>query len=173
MKFAHAASALIVSFMLAVAVGAAEEKKADEKKADTTKPAVKQAENPLPALFKGLNLSDEQKVKAEELNKEFSAKTKGIIEKMEAVLTDEQKKARDEAAKKAVAAGKKGREISEAVSAALKLTDEQKTKLQEIGKEMAPLQRDFMGKVLALLTPEQQEQLKERFQGKKTPPKSE
>ena len=50
-------------------------------------------------------------------------------------MTPEQKKARAEALKAAVAAGKKGKELSQAISSAVTLTAEQKTKMAEAPKK--------------------------------------
>ena len=61
-------------------------------------------------------------MKLADLRKEFEPKFKEAREKMESILTAEQKKARDEAFKAALAAGKKGKEFREAVESAMKLT---------------------------------------------------
>ena len=86
--------------------------------------------------------------------------------KKQEVLTPEQKKAREEAIKAAKAAGKDKKACMEAGEAAAKMTDEQKAKLSDIKKEMGACRKDLKDKVLAVLTPEQQEQLKKAHQKK-------
>ena len=118
-------------------------------------------------MFKGLNLSDEQKAKFEELKKEYQPKRKALGEKMRDILTDEQKKARAEAHKAAKEAGKKGKEIRAAVKDAVKLTDEQKAKFAELRKEMQALGKEMREKRMEILTPEQKEILKKKFEQRK------
>ncbi len=105
-------------------------------------------------MFKGLNLTDAQKAKVEELRKGYEPKFKAALD---SVLTADQKKARDAAVKAAKDAGKKGPRVFEAARAAVKLTDAQKAKMKEAVK---PLAKEFREKVKAILTPAQQEQLK-------------
>lgn len=120
------------------------------------------------ANVKGLNLTDDQKTKLEALKKEYQPKNKEARAKLDSIVTDEQKKARDEAMKAAKAAGKKGREVFEAGRAAMKFTDEQKTKMQEAFKAMGELRKEINGKVMNVLTPEQKDLLK-----KMRPPRKE
>ena len=108
-------------------------------------------------MLGGLNLTDEQKAKFKELRKEYEPKFK---EAADSVLTADQKKARDDAIKAAKDADKKGPEMFRAVRSAVKLTDEQKAKRREV---MEPLMKEFREKVKAILTPEQQEQLKAKI----------
>jgi Spy/CpxP family protein refolding chaperone len=112
------------------------------------------------AMVKNLKLTDEQKTKVAELKKEYEPKFKEALAKVEAVTTAEQKKARDEAAKAARTAGKRGQEVMVAGRDAMKLTDEQKTKLQDGWKAMQTLGKEAHDKVMGLLTPEQKDQLK-------------
>jgi Spy/CpxP family protein refolding chaperone len=72
---------------------------------------------------------------------------------LQGLLTDDQKKARQEALR----AGKKHREVVEA----LKLTDEQKTKVQAVCKEVGELVREQMEKMRDVLSAEQKEKLEE------------
>ena len=58
------------------------------------------------------------------------------------------------------AAGKRGPEVRESIQAAMKLTDAQKAKLAEGRKAMGTLNKEIMGKVKTVLTPEQQDVLK-------------
>jgi hypothetical protein len=76
------------------------------------------------------DLSSEAREKAKKTIEQHAAKLKEAQAKVDAVLTKEQMKARRQAVKEATAAGKKGKEARAAALAALKLTDEQKTKLE-------------------------------------------
>ena len=93
------------------------------------------------------------------MNKEYGPKFKEAFTKMESIPTAEQKKARDEAFKAAVTAGKNGKEVWDAAQAAMKLTDEQKTKMAEAGKAMQALNKEYGEKFRAILTPEQRKKL--------------
>ena len=114
-------------------------------------------------MLEGLELTAEQKEKLKGLEKEYGPKLKEARAKMDSIITDEQKKARAEAMKAAKEAGKKGKELRQAVEAAVQLTDEQKAKMAEARKAMGPLQREVREKFMALLTPEQKEAIKEKM----------
>jgi Spy/CpxP family protein refolding chaperone len=103
-------------------------------------------------MLKGLNLTDDQKAKVKELWKEYEPKFKAAAN---TVLTADQKKVRDAAITAAKESGKKGPPHFD-----LKLTDEQKAKMKEV---MTPLHKEIHEKITALLTPEQQEQLKAKM----------
>jgi len=131
-------------------------------------------------VARDLNLTDEQKAKVDDLRKELGPKFAEIQKKREGVLTDENKKARDEAVKAARDAGKSPEEAYRAGRNAVKLTDEQIAKMKEIQKEAGALEKDRLEKFKAVLTPEQKEQLekrmaemKKRFEGKKREKKAE
>jgi Spy/CpxP family protein refolding chaperone len=109
---------------------------------------------------KDLKLTDDQKAKLADLKKEYAPKLKEANEKLDGVLTDEQKKARDAAMKAAREAGQRGQEVRDAVNAAMKLTDEQKAKRADIRKTIAALNKEISDKVTGLLTTEQQDVLK-------------
>jgi Spy/CpxP family protein refolding chaperone len=111
-------------------------------------------------MLKGLDLTADQKAKVKEVGKEFHSKMKAAAD---SILTDEQKKARDEAIKSAKDAGKKGREIQKAAREAVKLTDEQKAKMKDA---MKPVAKEIRDKLMAILTPEQKEQLKQKCEKK-------
>ena len=111
-------------------------------------------------------LSDEQKKKIAALDEEFGPKLAELAKKRGSILTPEQKKAEAEARKVARDAGKKRKELQEAVDAALKLTDEQKRQLAELKKESGPLNKTIRDKVLGLLTDDQKAKLPKRGGGK-------
>jgi Spy/CpxP family protein refolding chaperone len=121
-------------------------------------------EDILPAPFlKGLNLTDDQKAKLDTLKKEYAPKFKEGWEKMQSVLTADQKKARDEAVKAAEASGKTGRDAFRAAHDAVKLTDEQKAKMDQVRKDNQAVRKEARDKAMAILTPEQQDQLKKEM----------
>jgi Spy/CpxP family protein refolding chaperone len=127
---------------------------ADDKACPATKPQHHAMGLPWDIL-KGLDLTDEQKAKVKELRKGCEPKFKEAVDN---VLTADQKEARDDAIKAAKGAGKKGPEVFKAARAAVKLTDEQETKLKEV---MQPLHKEVHEKLMAILTSEQKEQLKQ------------
>ncbi|MGB7732049.1 MAG: hypothetical protein WBL72_00005 [Thermoguttaceae bacterium] len=109
---------------------------------------------------KDLNLSDDQKTKLAELQKQYAPKLKDLAQTRDNVLTADQKKARQDAIKAARAAGKRGPEVREAIQAAMKLTDAQKAKLADAQKASRTLNKEIMDKVNQVLTPDQQATLK-------------
>ena len=146
------------ALMMALALVIASAVVAAEKKAQKKAPPCPAAQR-VERLTAGLTLTAEQKAQFAPICKELGPKFKDAMKKGD-VLTPEQKKARGEAEKAAKAAGKTAKETAEAVAAAVMLTDEQKAKQAEVRKEMAPLEKELRDKVMAVLTPEQQEQLK-------------
>ena len=111
--------------------------------------------NPVFAIPKEITLTAEQQTKLDAITKEEGPKVAELTEKLDAVLTAEQKTARKEAAAKAKADGKKGKDAAAAVEEALKLTDEQKKQRAEVQPEMAKLQASIKEKIHGLLTDEQ------------------
>ncbi len=109
---------------------------------------------------KDLNLTADQKTKLAELQKQYSPKLKELAETRGKVITAEQRKASREAAQAARAAGKHGAEVRDAAQAAMKLTDAQKAKLADAQKASRTLNKEIMGKVNQILTPDQQATLK-------------
>ncbi len=103
------------------------------------------------AHFEELDLTDAEVAKFEEIRKEYRPKIEKAMKDLQGLLTDDQNKARQEA----LAAGKKHREILEA----LKLNGEQKEKVEVVGKEIATLVREEMEKIRDVLNAEQNEKL--------------
>lgn len=165
MKIVSTVLALFVSLLIVGNLSAADEKKGHEGKRPPH--ATMDRMEMLQGMLKGLNLTDEQKTKVEALKKEYGPKFKEGSQGMDGILTDEQKKAREEAVKAAKEAGKKGPEVWEAAKAAVKLTDEQKAKMAENRKAAEALHKQFREKLMEILTPEQKEQLKKEMAGKK------
>jgi Spy/CpxP family protein refolding chaperone len=103
------------------------------------------------AHFEELDLTDGEIAKFEEIRKEYRPKIEKAMKDLQGLLTDDQNKARQEF----LAAGKKHREVLEA----LKLTEDQKAKVQVVGKEVATLVREEMEKIRDVLSAEQNEKL--------------
>jgi Spy/CpxP family protein refolding chaperone len=164
---------LAVALLMALPVLAQEKKKREGKRGGP-------GFDPLAMMLRDLNLSDEQKAKVEDVKKEFGPKLAEVRKKMDGVFTEENKKDRAEAEKAAKDAGKSPREVAAAARDAVKLTDEQKTKLAEVRKTMEEVNKDMREKVMSILTPEQKEQvekriaeMKKRGEGKKREKKAE
>jgi Spy/CpxP family protein refolding chaperone len=105
------------------------------------------------AHLRELDLTDAERAKIAEIRKEYRPKVAKFLGDLKGLLTADQRKAREEALK----AGKKHTEVI----ASLKLTDEQKGKVEAAGKEVATLVREELGKIRDVLTEEQQAQLGE------------
>jgi Spy/CpxP family protein refolding chaperone len=105
------------------------------------------------AHVRDLELSDAEKAQFEEIREEYRPKLRQLMDQLAAVLTDEQKKTREEGLK----AGKTRREIRES----LNLSSEQKEKLESIGKELVSVVRDELEKMKSVLNTAQQEKLPE------------
>ncbi len=145
--------ALLAALMIAGNLCAAEKKKGEAKKA-------RHAEWKAPTWLAKVNLTAEQKEKIKAVAKELAPKRAELGKKMQAILTDEQKAAKTDALKQAKADGKSPKETRALVEAAVKLTDEQKAKMAEVHKQMEVLSKELREKIMPILTPEQQEQLK-------------
>lgn len=148
---------LALAFLIASPLFAAKQR--SEKKAPT--PATQMVDQ----MTKNLTLTDDQKVKLDVIKKEFDPKL-ADVGKAKELLTPEQRKAGQEAAKAAKAAGKTKQEIHQAVEDAIKATPEQKTKMAEAQKQLLAVTKDIHEKVLEVLTSEQKEQLKPKKQEK-------
>jgi len=150
-----------LALTLATAVSA-EEKKKDEAK----KPAV----NPIFTFNKNMKpaATEEQIKKLADLEKEYAPQLADLSKKASAIVTPERVKASVEARKKAIDDGKKGKEVQEAVDAAIKLTDDEKKTMKELNAARGKLNQEINKKKMGLLTDEQKESLKPK---KKTEPK--
>jgi Spy/CpxP family protein refolding chaperone len=105
------------------------------------------------AHLKDLDLTGAEMTKIEEIRKEFRPKIAKALAGLKDTLTPEQRKTREEALK----AGKKHREVI----AALKLSDDQKTKVVAVCKEVGALVREETEKIRDVLTETQKEKLQE------------
>ncbi len=105
------------------------------------------------ANLKEMDLTDGEMTKIGDIRKEYRPKIEKAMKELEGLLSDDQKKAREEALK----AGKKRREVLQS----LKLTDDQKEKVQGVGKELAMLVRGEMEAIRDVLSAEQKEKLQD------------
>jgi hypothetical protein len=111
--------------------------------------------NPVEQIKKKLAAADLPSDALEKANKvvaENAPKLKEAQEKVDSVLTAEQRNAKKQARKNAKTSGKKGKQAKADIAAAVKLTPEQKTKLaaaeSELKSARAAIARD-LGKVLS------------------------
>ncbi len=122
-------------------------------------PAFAQQERPDPfeRLFAlpGIEFSKEQQAQVKEIRTGFEAKLAENQKKWNSVITVEQVQARREAFQMARDAGKEGRELRDAVDAAIKLTDEQRKQQAAIQQERNELLGQIRTKLIGLLTDEQ------------------
>jgi len=101
------------------------------------------------AALKELDLTEAELEKIAEIRKEYRPRTEEIRKQLDNLLTDEQKKAREEAIK----ADKNRKEVLEA----LNLKSEQKAELENIAKELKDIVGNEVAKIRGVLTPEQRE----------------
>jgi Spy/CpxP family protein refolding chaperone len=100
-----------------------------------------------------LELTNAEVDKIEAIRKEYRPKIENVMQGLRGILTDEQKKAREEGLK----AGEKRREVL----ASLNLTDEQKERVVAVGKEVGSLVREETEKMRDVLSEGQKEKLQE------------
>lgn len=142
---------------------------AEDAKPKRAKPNARK-EQPAVQLPKDITLTDDQKTKVAELEKEFAPKMKELREKLDKVMTEEQKKARLEVMKEAREKGKegkKGKELAQAIKDAMKLSEEQQKSYDETDKQIVALRHEILEKVKPLLTDDQKEKLPKRPEPKK------
>jgi len=163
MRIVSATLALAVSLLVAGNLLAAEKEKG---KPHGDRGAGQEMGGPL-SFLKGIDLTADQKSKLSNLMQEYKPKLVDTAKLFDSVLTPDQKKAREEAMKAAKDAGKGPKEIREAGRATVTLTDEQKAKLREVGKKVGPIYKEFHEKVMDVLTPEQKEQVKKKWESRK------
>jgi Spy/CpxP family protein refolding chaperone len=160
MRIARIALPLVVALLISSPLLAA------GKKCDVKKAAACPAAQRVDKIVAGLTLTDAQKTSLADVKKTYGPKLVAALKKLD-VQTPEQKKAAAKAVKDAKAAGKTGKEVHQAVAAAVNLTDAQKTQLADAKKSVGALEKELRHKVMAVLTPEQKEQVKKAHQAKK------
>jgi Spy/CpxP family protein refolding chaperone len=105
------------------------------------------------AHLQELDLTDDEMTKIGEIRSEFRPKMAKAAKELEGLLSDAQKKTREEGVK----AGKKRKEILES----MKLTDDQKQKVAAVAKELGGLLREEAEKVRDVLSASQKEELQD------------
>jgi Spy/CpxP family protein refolding chaperone len=105
------------------------------------------------ASFKDLDFTEDEMAKIQDIRKEFRPKVEKAMKELGGLLTDAQKKAREQA----VNADKKRKEVVEA----LNLTADQKEKVASIGKEVAGLFKEELDRIQGVLSAEQGEKLQD------------
>jgi Spy/CpxP family protein refolding chaperone len=111
------------------------------------------------AHLEELDLTDGEEAKFAEIRKEYQPKIARVLEGLKGILTEDQRKAREEGFN----ANKKPREVI----ASLKLSNEQKEKMETVAKELRTLVREELEKMRDVLTEGQQEKLQEFAQERK------
>ncbi len=155
MSFRSSFVALMLLAIVAVPCLAQEGQKKKKRDAGPP-PAIRQ----LLRKTEGLDLTAEQSTKLKEVVAQYTPKFRELNQKANGLLTDEQKKARNEANAKNKADGKTGKEAAAAVAAALALTPEQQKTQAELQASTKELSRNLNQDVQALLTAEQKAKLK-------------
>jgi Spy/CpxP family protein refolding chaperone len=105
------------------------------------------------AHLEELDLTEGERAKIADIRKEYRPKIEKAMKELQGLLSDDQKKAREEALK----AGKNRREVLQA----LNLTADQKEKVQAVCKEIATIVREEMEQIRDVLSAEQKEQLQD------------
>jgi Spy/CpxP family protein refolding chaperone len=103
------------------------------------------------AHLRDLDLTDAEITRIADIREEYRPRIEKVMNELSGLLSEDQRKAREEGLK----AGKTRREVMESLS----LTDEQKTKVEAIGKELATVLRDELDKMKSVLAAEQEEKL--------------
>jgi len=166
---------LIATVVLSIVVSALAQEKPKRKPvklAATTQAMMRMSK--MWSNLKKLGLTDEQDAKLAGIRDETAPKMKEVMDKIKAILTEEQAQTATDAAKEAKEAGKTGRDFFAAVQASIELSDEQQEKMDKIAPEVRAVQRQMMKSLMGILTPEQQEKMKKlRSAGKKKGKKAE
>jgi len=102
-----------------------------------------------------LKLTDDQQAKLREISAEIGASDAEMAKKRETILTDEQKTAQSEVIQKIREGGLARQEAADQLTAALKLTPEQKTQLDELDTARRKLSEEANTRKAAVLTDEQ------------------
>ena len=177
MKSLKIAAATTIAMLLVATAMAAEEGKSKSKdKGPRLSPIARTLlrVDRIKAAIEGFDLTEDQKDKLVKIRDDFETKKQAIYEKLGEVLTDEQKQTAQEGLEKIKEAGKGSRELYQSIETSLKLTDEQKQKMEPIGKELQTLVNDSLKQVNEVLTPEQKEKLQQKVgPGKKKGNKAE
>jgi hypothetical protein len=114
--------------------------------------------DPVASIKKKLAAADlptDAREKADKVIADDGPKLKDAQAKIDSILTTEQKQAQRQAQKNARTSGKKGKDAKAEVAAAMKLTDEQKSKLSSAESELKSAQAALVRDLRSALSPEQ------------------
>ncbi len=114
--------------------------------------------DPSASIKKKLDSADLSSDVREKVNKvlaDDSPKLKEAQAKIDGILTNEQKQAKRTAQKEARTSGTKGKNARASIDAALKLTDEQKSKLSSAESDLKSAQTTLMKDLQSVLTSDQ------------------
>lgn len=114
-----------------------------------------------------IELSADQKEKVAALKKEYTPQFAALQKKNREILTPDQIKARRTAMKEAKDAGKKGKELRDAVNSALNLSDEQSKQMKEVSGDIRKLNGEVRGKLESVLSADQLAKIKKPAKGGK------
>lgn len=112
--------------------------------------------------LRGIEFTKEQQLKIEQIEQEYRPKLQANAEKWSGIITPEQNRARNQARRDALDKGLEGEELRAAVSAAVKLTDEQLREQVATQQERNDLVAEIREKLIALLPEQQQARLRRR-----------
>lgn len=122
---------LVLSLMALVGSGLAQDGKKNKKKRGGFDPSAALVKKATDA-----GLPEDAIAKIKSAAAEHGPKLREAQAKVNSILTEDQRKARNEAQKAAKAAGKKGKEAQADIAAAIKLTPEQKTEMEAAQKNL-------------------------------------
>lgn len=155
-----AMASLVLAMLVCSPVLAGDNAKKEKKAKPAATPGVAAAMSGL----KGVKLTDDQKEQVRKIGDSFNEKLVAINTKIDAAEPPAVKKAREEAK----AAGKKGKELKEAIKAAGgEPTKEQKQAMKGLQEERKTVMKEIKDAVLAVLTEDQRTALLAAQAGKK------
>ncbi|MDB4380855.1 hypothetical protein N9Z70_05645 [Mariniblastus sp.] len=143
--------ALLLCFAT-VAVAQDDAKKGKDKKKAR---AAGSANSYIMKAFKSVEMTDEQKKKAEAVLAKYDGEMKDARKAVVSVLSKDENKAKNEARKEAAKAGLKGKEMTEAVEKAMGLSEDKMAKYREALKKPAAVTKKVKDEIMALLTDDQ------------------
>jgi|GEM_PF-2018114 len=146
-----------------VAVAQDDAKKGNDKKKAR---AAGSANSYIMKAFKSVEMTDEQKKKAEAVLAKYDGEMKDARKAVTSVLSKEENKAKNEARKEAAKAGLKGKEMTEAVEKAMGLSEEKMAKYREALKKPAAVTQKVKDEIMALLTDDQKAKMPKPKKGK-------
>jgi Spy/CpxP family protein refolding chaperone len=141
-------------FSIAAMQGTAQEKQKKNAKKGAKGP------DPVAKMLEGVrDLSADQQAKIAEIKKQYAPKLAEIQKRRSEIMTPDRRRTEKEARKTAKDAGKKGKELQNAVNDALGLSAAEREKLEAVQQENQALTAKIREEISAVLTPDQREKL--------------